>query len=140
MKLIINVVNCGYFFGLLWILFCKLLNDPNDMNTFLNYQDYGLQDASDQKLTVVAVYFAFTSLSTVGFGDFVPRSDIERIMGAFIMLSGVAIFSTIMDQFIGMMFLIKQFNKSFDEGDKLSHFFGVCKKFNNNNPIDRELK
>ena len=31
---------------------------------------------------------------------------------------------------------MKEFNKSLDEGDKLFRFFGVCKKFNNNNPIE----
>jgi hypothetical protein len=45
------------------------------------------------------MYFAFTSLSTVGFGDFHPRGDVERIYGAFMLLFGVAIFSYILSVF-----------------------------------------
>ena len=44
-------------------------------------------------------YFAFTSLSTVGFGDIRPYSDAERIFCAIILLIGVAIFSIIMGNF-----------------------------------------
>jgi hypothetical protein len=49
------------------------------------------------------MYFAFTSLSTVGFGDYTPRSDIERSIGAFVLLSGVATFSYIMGNFINIL-------------------------------------
>ena len=39
------------------------------------------------------MYFLFTSLSTVGFGDYYPRSDSERVVGAWMLLIGVSIFS-----------------------------------------------
>jgi hypothetical protein len=45
---------------------------------------------------VALYYFAFTSLATVGFGDYVPKSDFERIIISFVLLSGVACFSFIM--------------------------------------------
>ena len=66
---------------------------------------------------VIAVYFAFTSLSTVGFGDFCPRSDLERALGSIMLLFGVSIFSMAMGRFIEMVEQIKQFNQSLDEGD-----------------------
>ena len=53
--------------------------------------------------TIIVTYFAFTSLSTVGFGDYNPRSDIERLLCAFILLFGVAIFSYIMGNFISII-------------------------------------
>jgi len=49
------------------------------------------------------MYFAFTSLSTVGFGDYNPRSNIERFMVAFVLLFGVAVFSYIMGIFIEIL-------------------------------------
>jgi hypothetical protein len=48
------------------------------------------------EITVKLVYFTFTTLSTVGFGDFNPKSNVERLIVAFGMLLGVAIFSIIM--------------------------------------------
>ena len=48
-----------------------------------------------ENLTIV-VYFMFTTLSTVGFGDFNPKSEVERTIMTFILLIGVATFSYIM--------------------------------------------
>ena len=46
------------------------------------------------------MYYSFTSLSTVGLGDLVPRSNVERLLCSFVLLFGVAIFSYIMGIFI----------------------------------------
>jgi len=79
---------------------------------------------------VVLVYFAFTSLSTVGFGDYTPRSDLERAVGAFMLLSGVAIFSYIMGNFIEILDKYRMFNQEIEDGDQLSRFFGTMFQFN----------
>jgi len=42
------------------------------------------------------VYYSFTSLSTVGFGDLAPVNALEAILIAIILLIGVGIFSYIM--------------------------------------------
>ena len=42
---------------------------------------------------LVAMYFGFTSLSTVGLGDFYPVNSTERLVGSFVLLIGVAAFS-----------------------------------------------
>ena len=60
-------------------------------------------DVSAYRETLMAMYFAFTSLSTVGFGDFHPRSDGERLVCAAVLVIGVAIFSTLMSNFIEMI-------------------------------------
>ena len=52
---------------------------------------------------LVAFYFALTSLSTVGFGDYNPRSDFERIFVSMMLISGVAIFSFFMGVFIEIL-------------------------------------
>lgn len=38
-------------------------------------------------------------LSTVGYGDLFPLSNLERLIGVFCMMLGVATFSTVMGQF-----------------------------------------
>lgn len=70
-------------------------------NTFLQYFEF--ETFSHNKEAIVATYFAFTSLSTVGFGDYYPVSDVERLSGAFVLLFGVAIFSYIMGNFISIL-------------------------------------
>lgn len=86
------------------------------------------------------MYFAFTSLSTVGFGDYTPRSDSERVVGSVMLLFGVAIFSVIMGRFIEMVHQMKEFNRELDDGDNLSRFFSVCERFNERKPLNLQLK
>jgi len=38
----------------------------------------------------ISCYFALTTLSTVGYGDYYPVSNVERIVAVGIMLGGVA--------------------------------------------------
>lgn len=75
-------------------------------------------------------YFSFTTLSTVGFGDFEPRSNLERVYMAFGMLLGVAIFSSILGNFIDMLDNVKSFQKDFEDGSSLLCFFGLFKRLN----------
>jgi len=42
------------------------------------------------------MYFSFTTLSTNGFGDFVPISNEERGIAVILFLGGVTLFSFIM--------------------------------------------
>ena len=86
------------------------------------------------------MYFAFTSLSTVGFGDYHPRSDEERVLCAFILLFGVAIFSYIMGNFIDMIGTYQTLNADLDDGDNLTRFFGLINHFNNKVDLDFALK
>lgn len=57
---------------------------------------YDFKDISMTNEIIVLDYFTFTTLSTVGFGDYNPKSNIERLILAFLMLFGVAIFSIVM--------------------------------------------
>ena len=100
--------------GLLWLIMCDFMNDfVFDMDnyseeaatdfpeTFIHYNSLHTKTMSEN--TIIVTYFAFTSLSTVGFGDYHPRGDLERLICAFILLFGVAIFSYIMGNFISIL-------------------------------------
>lgn len=45
----------------------------------------------------MVIYYTFTSLSTIGFGDIYPQNNFERIMACFVLLFGVATFTYIID-------------------------------------------
>ena len=68
------------------------------INFLENGSDWNLDELNNQEFLITILYFTFTSLSTVGFGDYYPISDEERIVGAFMLLFGVAIFSYFMAQ------------------------------------------
>ena len=72
-----------------------------DQEFFIEYFDVESYDSG--YATIMMIYYAFTSLSTVGFGDLHPRSDSERIFCAFLLMFGVAIFSYIMGVFVEIL-------------------------------------
>ena len=94
---------------------------------------------ADARNAITAVYYAFTSLSTVGFGDLHPRSNAERLLVAFILLFGVAIFSYIMGIFIGILNDAQALGAEFDEGDELTKFFQVFARFNGNKALPYKI-
>jgi hypothetical protein len=75
--------------------------------------------------TVLLMYFAFTSLSTVGFGDYHPISEYESIFCALILLLGVSIFSYIMGEINEILTQYQALEAELDDGDQLTKFFGL---------------
>lgn len=85
-------------------------------------------------------YFAFTSLSTVGFGDIHPKSNIERATTSMILLMGVAMFSYIMGMFTEILQTFITLNASLSEDEDLAKFFGLVKRFNNEKSLNDDIK
>lgn len=108
------------------------------MEEFDFVEELNLQMHND--ISIEVVYFAFTTLSTVGFGDFHPVSNEERIFASMFMLFGVTIFSYMMGIFIEILSEYQNLNADLDEGDKLTQFFGVIAKFNDGLPLTEEMK
>ena len=167
-KFVIIILNVSYILGMMWLIMCKAIEDfvydvkykemfNNDGSMADDY--YQIQRAENMDIyeenfivkwdlynklpyenTIIVMYYAFTSLSTVGFGDLHPRSDIERMACAFMLLIGVMLFSTIMNGFIDMINEFKDYDAEISDGDNLTRFFGTVKKFNNDKQIDIQLK
>ena len=112
------------------------VDDP-ELNEEQNEQ---IEEVVDLGNSLKVLYFAFTSLSTVGFGDIRPESDSERLLGAGILLIGVAVFSYIMGIFIGILDQHQNLHADFDDGDVLTQFFGLLRHYNSNMPIKLSLK
>ena len=93
-------------------------------------KEYGLDEKSTYETIITLTYFAFTTLSTVGLGDISPISNLERILGSFIMLFGVMITSIQMDELSMMIQEFRNFNKNYEESDSLNLFLSVLKKYN----------
>jgi hypothetical protein len=70
----------------------------HNTDTFIEY--YGLGENTPTRNTIIGMYYAFTTLATVGFGDYAPRSNFERGLGSFVLISGTAMFSFLLGNFI----------------------------------------
>ena len=89
---------------------------------------------------LICVYFSFTSLSTVGFGDYYAKSDIERFFCAGILFMGITCFSYINGVLSENMEEFGKLAEDLDEGDQLTRFFGLMFHYNDKSPMDIELK
>jgi len=54
---------------------------------------FKLNEKSYSETFVLCCYWSFTTLTTVGFGDIVPKTDLERFFCSMVLLFGVALFS-----------------------------------------------
>lgn len=90
-------------------------------------------------MLIKLVYFSFTSLSTVGFGDFNPKSDAERLLCAFILMLGVAIFTMIMGNFSSILTEITLMNADLGDMEGLARFLNILKQKNNGVPLPKKF-
>jgi hypothetical protein len=75
----------------------------------------------------------------VGYGDFYPVSDSERIFAVFIMLFGVAFFSYIMGSFIEILSNYQQKMGVVDLSPELHNWMNFLSRFRNNKPIPKQI-
>lgn len=90
---------------MIWHIICESVEDFYDQTNYAENPNlfnnnfivsYELYEDSISEITVKVWYFSFTSLSTVGFGDFHAINNVERLACAMMLIFGVAIFSYFM--------------------------------------------
>lgn len=90
--------------------------------------------------TITAMYYALTTLSTTGLGDFYPITDRERLLGILLIFFGVIMFSYILGELRFLISNIDSLNGEIEYNDELDNFFLLLTKFNYGNQIDIELQ
>ena len=127
----------AYFIGTFWYMISKHTTHSPYEYTFFN--EFGLAERDDWENLLLVMYFSFTTLSTVGFGDFHPKSEVERVVTTFILLVGVATFSFIMGQFIDILLNLQTVTASNEDSQNLSRWINLLKHFNKNRPLPPEM-
>jgi len=89
----------SYIFGQAWFIYCDYTRTDED--NFI--EAFEMDSKLNHQKSILLTYFTFTSMSTVGLGDYHPISNFERILGAFFLLSGVATTSFIVENFMSMI-------------------------------------
>ena len=95
-----------------------------DSQIWKDTEHYNTAYATDEqgpiRKMIGGVYFATTTLSTVGLGDLHPKSSWERMLAAIIMVSGVSCFSYIMEKFFEIVDAINSFNQPLEDQEGLT--------------------
>ena len=136
-RLIVIAAIITYFFGCFWYIISDNLNSSGDQKTFIN--KYGLKNEDTFRKLIICWYFVLTSLSTVGYGDYVPISNIERIVSIFIIIWGVTFFSYIMGNCIEIISNYDKKKGTQDKSNDLNNWLTLLTKFTNHKPLPAHL-
>ena len=134
LRLVIIIFIVSYFVGILFYIFVDVTRESPD--NFIDY--FELPDNDSQKL-IIMLYFAFTTLTTVGYGDFRPTNDRERLIFILIFLFGTLVFSFIMGNFIGILLSFNVVSADNEDSENLSRWLGLMAKFNKGRPLPKEM-
>lgn len=136
-RLIIFAIIFTYFLGCFWYLLSNEFNPSSEKDTFVKHNE--LDKATNMRKLIVSCYFALTTLSTVGYGDYYPVSNLERLVAVGIMLCGVAFFSYIMGNFIEIITNYDEKMGVVDRATDLHNWMTLLTRFTNNKPLPRSL-
>ena len=87
---------------------------------------------------IISCYYALTTLSTVGYGDYFPISINEMIVGIIFMLVGIVFFSQILSSFIEIIQNYDQRMGNDDKGSDLNDWMTLLTRFTNR-PLSKQL-
>lgn len=79
---------------------------------------------------IVMTYYALTTLTTVGFGDFYPVTNNERLLVVPIFFGGYIAFSLMQGNLFALFEKILQITEEHDESEELGKFLLQLRRFN----------
>lgn len=98
-KLALLVIFLAHFMACLFFLVASLRD--LDETTWVNV--YKISDASKEEQYLAALYWAVTTIATVGYGDIAPRNHYERLFVLFALILGVTAFSYVVGSMSGLV-------------------------------------
>lgn len=128
----------AFFIGQYWFIFSltvhelefnevnmdNISNDIHQFDSFVSHEDnWSLKNISGVRRVIITTYFSITSMSTIGLGDFYPVSNWERILGSFLLLFGVMLFSLFMGLLLEMINKINNLDEEINHEEELEKFF-----------------
>ena len=108
-------------------------------NTFINAFGLGDNMVDNFRRLIISCYYALTTLSTVGYGDYYPISNNERLIAIIIMIGGVAFFSYTMGNFIEIISNYEKKMGDVNRDSDLTNYILLLSRFNNNQPLPKSL-
>lgn len=143
-KLILLILNVIYFMGVFWFIYCEIglyfMENVDDDNFLSQYKLLPQDGVSNFSVVITIMYYSFTTLSTVGFGDIRPTNNHERLVCAFIMFFGVAIFSLVMSLFLEIIQQYKRSDEDIGDQEALISFFLLLHQKNKNKQINTKMQ
>ena len=129
LRIMIQIVFSGYFTGLLiYILF-----DISNSDFFAQFE---LEEKSTSELIITFWYFSFTTITTVGLGDYYPVSNFDRLFFSFYILAAVLVFSVVMSELDEVLRTQLSLSQDITDDEGLQQFMNLLRRFNYDNEIN----
>ncbi|CAG9319559.1 unnamed protein product [Blepharisma stoltei] len=89
MTFLVSVCLCVHIMGCLWFFMAKINNfDPDTWVTRCGYIDKTVWEKY-----IASIYWAMTTVTTVGYGDIAARTELEQLLAMIWMLIGIGFYS-----------------------------------------------
>lgn len=139
LRLLFLAIVITYFVGCFWYLFCNKISYiyPDVNSNFISKFD--LKELTNREKLLISCYFALTTLTTVGYGDYYATNTAEKIFAIFIMLLGVTLFSYIMGSFTELISSYEKKLGATERGSDLENWLSLINKFSKNKPFTAEF-
>ena len=95
-----------------------LISEKNQENYFFKNGNWNLEDYPQSTLATIGTYYALTTLSTTGFGDLYPITNVERIVCLIMFSLGVVVFSYIVGELSNLIGYSEYNSKKFGKAAK----------------------
>lgn len=110
-----------YLFACVWVGIIKRVNEGNEADVnFISY--YSINDKPAYEQVVICMYFIFTTLTTVGYGDYLAQNNYEMGLCIVIMLLGSAWLALIMSKVTSFVMAFEKIGKTKDKLNELTVF------------------
>lgn len=150
MRLGTFLILLSFVFGAFWEVMIQIENEEpaffTDSNRYIEikgnvvknnfFEIYNLKEADLSQRTAKGTYYMLTTITTIGFGDFNPKSNSERIVMCGVFILGVALFNLSISQFTESLEQIKEIEAENEEEERLSMFFNMIQIFNRGKRMD----
>ena len=144
-RILLSILLLAFVLGSVWYIYSSVVWDYKD-ELLKSFQDddifidaYGLANKHAASNGLAVTYFAFTTLSSVGFGDFYPRNSLERLCMIVIFLYSLTVFSAILGYMQDLLAAQDRLDGETGDPELLQRFFGVLVRYNNHLPLKKEL-
>ena len=129
LRIMIQIILSGYF---TWLLI-YILFDISNSDFFTQFE---LEEKSTYDLIITFWYFSFTTITTVGLGDYYPVSNFDRLFFSFYILAAVLVFSVVMSELDEVLRTQLSLSQDITDDEGLQQFMNLLRRFNYDNEIN----
>jgi hypothetical protein len=96
--LMLALIALTHFCAMLWLAVARHERDSGATDTW--YDSWNEEDAEDYEEYIDGVFWATATMTSIGYGDIYPETNIERFVSIFIMILGATTYGSIFGTFV----------------------------------------